>query len=329
LKQINWDELFRKNAAQLKGLCRRYVGDTDVAEDLVQDTFITAINKVSGYKATGSLEGWIRKIAVNKALMFVREKQLIPIPRESLANPIEQETDMEDSKNKIRIAIEKASFNSNELLSVIDYLPVHHKIVFNLYVLDGYTHNQIAKMMSISPGTSKSHLARARKKAQELLYQKAIQQQPAENYRRGAFLLLLFQPNYIDKLFRKGLNGYQLVTNPPAIPISSAPVTMIKWGTTLAGKIVTYGTAFTIVTGGGYLASKTIEETNQLINVPAPTGISVPLDSLKSQSIDSKNVDSVKMQEITAPKPVKKGKVIIKKTIVVHDTIHLEKPAAK
>jgi RNA polymerase sigma factor (sigma-70 family) len=328
LKQINWDELFRKNAAQLKGLCRRYVGDADVAEDLVQDTFITAIDKVSGYKATGSLEGWIRKIAINKSLMYIREKQLNYVPEEVLSSQSEQETEMENSKNKIRFAIEKASFSSDELLSVIDCLPVNHKVAFNLYVLDGYSHNQIAEMMNISTGTSKSNLARARKKAQELLYRKAIQKQPAENYRRSALLLLLFQPNYIDQLFRKGLKGYQLVTNPPGIPISTAPSTIIKWGATLTGKIVTYGIITASIAGGCFFYNSFEKPVSSTPN-SEPAEMIVPIDTIKTQRADYLNIEIQKSTVTTPVKPIKKEPVVIRKTIIKHDTVRLEKPVSK
>jgi RNA polymerase sigma factor (sigma-70 family) len=326
LKQINWDELFRKNSAQLKGICRRYVGDIDVAEDLVQETFITAIDKFSGYKATGSVEGWIRKIAINKSLMYIREKQLNCLPAEVLSNQVEQETEMENSNNTIRFAIEKASFSSDELLSVIDCLPVNHKTAFNLYVLDGYSHHQIAKVMNISSGTSKSNLSRARKKAQELLYQKAIQKQPAKGERRSAFLLLLFQPNYIDKLFRKGLSGYQLVANPPGIPVSSAPATFIKWGATLTGKIVTYGIITASIAGGCFFYNS-FEKPVLSTPCTEPAGIVVPADTMETQSVGSMNIESRKLTDTIKPK--KKEPVIIRKIIVKHDTIQLEKPASK
>jgi RNA polymerase sigma factor (sigma-70 family) len=328
LKQINWDELFRKNAAQLKGICRRYVGDIDVAEDLVQETFITAIDKVSGYKATGSLEGWIRKIAVNKSLMYIREKQLNHVPADVLANQVEQETEMENVHNTIRGAIEKASFNSGELLSVIDCLPVNHKVVFNLYVLDGYSHNQIAKMMSISPNTSKSHLLRARKKAQELLYQKAIQKQPKEKYHRSTFLLLLFQPNYIDRLFRRELKGFQLSTNSPGIGVSSAPATTIKWGATLAGKITTCGIIITSITAGYFIYNSFGKPVLPAPNAE-PACIVVPADTLKAEPEDFFNKITPKTTDSIAVKPHKKKPVIIRKTIVKHDTIRLEKPSSK
>jgi RNA polymerase sigma factor (sigma-70 family) len=328
LKQINWDELFRKNAAQLKGICRRYVGDVSVAEDLVQETFITAIDKVSSYRGIGSVEGWIRKIAVNKSLMYIREKQLNYVSAEVLSNEVEQETEMENSENRIRVAIEKASFSSDELLSVIDCLPVHHKTAFNLYVLDGYSHHQIAKMMNISAGTSKSNLSRARRKAQELLYQKAIQKQPDENYRRSAFLLLLFQPNYIDKLFRKGFNGYQLVTSAPGNLVSSAQATAIKWGATLTGKIVTYGMITASIAGGCFFYNSFEKP---VLSTPCTerAGIVVPVDTIETQRDDSLNIKIKKTTDTIAVKPTKKEPVIIRKTIVKHDTIRLEEPATK
>jgi len=328
LKQINWDELFRKNAAQLKGICRRYVGNDDIAEDLVQETFITAIDKISGYRGIGSVEGWIRKIAINKSLMYIRENQFTYLTADVLANQIEQETEMESAKNRFRATIEKASFNSAELLSVIDCLPVNHKVVFNLYVFDGYSHNQIAKMRNVSPNTSKSHLLRARKKAQELLYQKAIQKQPDENYRRSTYLLLLFQPNYIDRLFRRGLEGFQLATNTPNGMVSSAPDAKFKWGTTLAGKITTVGIITASLTAGYFLYNSFGKPVLTSPNAE-PACVVVPVDTLKTQTDISLNTETRKTEDPIAIKPKKKEPVIIRKTIVKHDTVRLEKPASK
>lgn len=328
MKQINWDELFRKNAAQLKGICRRYVGDVSAAEDLVQETFITAIDKISGYRGIGSVEGWIRKIAINKSLMYIREKQLNSVPAETLANQLEQETEMENAKNTIRFAIEKASFSSEELLSVIDCLPVNHKTAFNLYVLDGYSHRKIARMMNISPNTSKSNLSRARKKAQELLYQKAIQKQPIESERRNTILLLLFQPNYIDNVFRKGLSRFQLETNPPGIGVSSATATAIKWGATLTGKITTYSIIAASVVGGYFLYNSFV---NPVLTTPSaePAGIVVPGDTIKTEPDESFNRETPTTADAIVAKPPTKKTVIIRKTIVKHDTVRLEKPAEK
>jgi RNA polymerase sigma factor (sigma-70 family) len=239
-KFIDWDKLFREQAPRLKGICRRYVGDESLAEDLVQEAFVLALNKIDTYSNRGAIDGGLRKKAIKNPLQYLRNKQAT-VPIETISIPIEQEPAMENSNNKIRFAIEKASFSTNELLEVIDRLPVHHKTVFNLYVIDGFSHKQIAQMLRISPGTSKSHLARARKKTQELLYTKAIGQQITTPRRRYLPLVLLFSPNYIDRVFRKGLLNYQVPVGSPTMAFPSAVVSGLNWGASFAGKILIGG----------------------------------------------------------------------------------------
>lgn len=324
LKQINWEELYLKSAMQLKGVCRRYTGDDVVAEDLVQETFITAIEKYSTFKGIGSFEGWIRKIAVNKALLYLRERE-IAVPIESIKHLGEQEKEMELPKESRRLAIERVSFTTDELLMVIDSLPVHHKSVFNLYVLDGYSHQQIAKMLNISPGTSKSHLARARKKAQELLYQKAIQLQPETNRRKGMFLLLLFQPNYIDRLFRKGMGDFGIPTGAPKFTFPSDIAVPIRWNATLAGKAILTGGSVCVVAVTGYVGLQLNNLSQTKVNpsfsvevaTTASPALIVPLDTLAISAKEISLPDSVIKQQ--------KEKVFVKKVVVVHDTIKLEK----
>ncbi len=328
MKLINWDDLFRKHAAQLKGVCRRYVGDPTLADDLVQETFITAIAKIDTFRGNGSLEGWMRKIAVNKALLYLREAKVANVPIEAVTNTFEEDTEVENQSNKTRYAIERASFSTDELLSVIDALPLHHKVVFNMYVLDGFNHNQIAQQMSISAGTSKSHLARARKKAQELLYAKAMGQQPAGPRRRYAWLLFLFQPNYIDRIFLKGLGRFGLPVQTPNSTFPPGSSLTLKWSATIAGKAALYVSSISMVAAGGYLAVR-------LLKKPVATAVEKPpIERICAPAqVIATPTDSLKLKvegQTRAEMPIKaeKEKVIVKKIIVVRDTIRLEKPAS-
>ncbi len=337
-KAIAWDKLYREQAPVLKGVCRRYVGDESLAEDLVQEAFVIAFDKMATFRSQGAIEGWIRKIAINNALQYLRNKQAT-VPIETLSTPIEQETAMEYSNNKIRFAIEKASFSTNELLEVIDHLPVHHKTVFNLYVIDGYSHKQIAQALSISQGTSKSHLARARKKAQELLYAKALEQPQKEIRRRYLPFMLLFMPKPIDWIFRKGFANYQLQVGAPTSAFPSITVSGLKWGTTLAGKIL-IGGAVVIAGIVGYRAYDNQRETPEKQSIQ--TLNAVPADSIAAQMSEPLRLETANVQTNSSvpilnpdttkrtlqPQPVKKP-VIIRKTIIVHDTLRLEKPADK
>ena len=166
-----WDVAYRNNAPILLGVLRRYVKETDVVQDLLHEVFITAINKHDSYAGKGCFEAWLHRIAVNTALMYLRNEKNRQIPEEAVLTTTD---DDEADKDDARTAIEAAGFSSEDLLSVIDRLPIHHKLVFNMYVMDDFSHKQIAEELNISSGTSKSHLARARKKIQQLLYEMTL-----------------------------------------------------------------------------------------------------------------------------------------------------------
>jgi len=335
-KAFDWDKLYREQAPVLKGVCRRYVGDDNLAEDLVQEAFVIALNKVASFRNHGAIEGWIRKIAINNALQYLRNKPAT-VPIETLSTPIEQELAMEYSNNKIRFAIEKASFSTRELLEVIDHLPVHHRTVFNLYVVDGFSHKQIAQALSISPGTSKSHLARARKKAQELLYAKASEQPNASPRRRYLPFFLFFTPNYIDRIFKKGFLHYQLPAGPPAMLLPETSVMGLKWGVSFVAKVLLGGAALS----AGIFAYRAIKEPHPASGTQStPLPLSILADSVAGDKPDTlleKNeaasfdpeprlfrADSAASETQLQPS---KEPVVIRKTIVIHDTIYLEKPA--
>lgn len=117
----------------------------------MQDAFITIFNRIEQYEGKGSFEGWMKRITVNTVLQKYRKKKLYDITNEQ---QIEEE--LED------VEVESSEIPLDYLLKIIQELPDRYRLVFNLYVLDGYSHKEIAEMLAISDGTSKSNLARAR-----------------------------------------------------------------------------------------------------------------------------------------------------------------------
>ena len=207
-----WDRAYRVNAPVLLGVLRRYVKDVSIAQDLLHEVFVTAIDKYDGYTGKGSFEGWLYRIAVNVALMYLRNERNNPVEtwRDTSLLPVIDDADRQS--DNVRVTIETAGFSSEDLLSAIDCLPEHHKMVFNMYVMDDFSHKQIGAELNISPGTSKSHLARARKKIQQLLYDDAMNRKKKKDKRRASAFWLLFPAggHYIDSLFRKGLSDFTL-----------------------------------------------------------------------------------------------------------------------
>ena len=142
-------------------LCIRYMGDRMAAEDVLQDGFVTLFTKLDSYSAQGSLEGWARKIFVNTALMALRKSDVL---RESEDIDVARSLGGDDVT-----ALQRLSYK--ELESLIAALPAGFRTVFNMYVIEGYSHKEIAESLGISEVTSRSQLQRAR-----MLLQKKIKE---------------------------------------------------------------------------------------------------------------------------------------------------------
>lgn len=146
------EALYKKFSGKLFGISLRYTKDYSAAEDVLQEGFIKIFNNISSFKGTGSFEGWMRRVVINTALeRFRKHFQLYPI----------SEIDESDSSFNYDNVLNDISVK--DLLGLIQELPPAYKMVFNLYAIDGYTHKEIGEMLSISIGTSKSNLSRARK----------------------------------------------------------------------------------------------------------------------------------------------------------------------
>jgi RNA polymerase sigma factor (sigma-70 family) len=127
----------------------KYSRSTEEAEDNLQDAFITIFDKIDQYKFKGSFEGWMKRIVINTTLQTYRQKNVLNLVEMNLPEEVEVEVVEED------ISLEF-------LLRIIQELPERYRMVFNLYVLDGYSHKEIADLLGIAEGTSKSNLSRAR-----------------------------------------------------------------------------------------------------------------------------------------------------------------------
>ena len=144
--------LYDMLAPKMFAVCIRYMGDRDSAEDILQEGFITLFSKLDNYSEEGSFEGWARKIFVNTALMSLRKNDVM---KES--DDISEAWDVGSDTNS---ALHDISYK--ELLNLIASLPSGFRTVFNLYVIEGYSHKEIAEELGISETTSRSQLQRAR-----------------------------------------------------------------------------------------------------------------------------------------------------------------------
>lgn len=142
------ETIYRLFSNKLFAVCLKYSNNYENAQDTLQDGFITIFDKIRQFKSEGSFEGWMRRIMVNTALLKYRKQTVFDIINEEQI----EETEVEITTD----------VSLDFLLRLIQQLPDRYRLVFNLYVLDGYNHKEIAKMLGISDGTSKSNLARAR-----------------------------------------------------------------------------------------------------------------------------------------------------------------------
>jgi RNA polymerase sigma factor (sigma-70 family) len=144
-------ELYNHFSPKMYGVCLRYSNDSAEAEDNLQDGFVRVFTKIDQYGFKGSFEGWIRRIMVNTSLeKFRKNNHLFPV---------------EDMVTYESVQIQEetiSAISADDLMKIIQELPPRYKMVFNLYAIEGYSHQEIAKLMKINEGTSKSNLSRAR-----------------------------------------------------------------------------------------------------------------------------------------------------------------------
>lgn len=140
-------------------VCLRYMGNREDAEDVLQESFITLFNKLDSYQGIGSFEGWARKIFVNTALMHLRKTDAL-----GLSDDIDQARTLFTEE---ATPLQKMGYK--ELMRMIESLPADARTVFNMYVVEGYSHKEIAQELGCTEATSRSKLQRARLRLQEMI----------------------------------------------------------------------------------------------------------------------------------------------------------------
>jgi len=143
--------LFEQFAGKMMTVCLRYAHDRKEAEDMLQEAFIRIFGHINQYRFEGSLEGWIRRIVVNTALNILQKRKI---------RFVASEAEIESSVTVNTDALSK--LGTDDLLKLISQLPDGYRLVFNLYVIEGYDHTEIAQILKISPVTSRTQLLKAR-----------------------------------------------------------------------------------------------------------------------------------------------------------------------
>ncbi|MEZ5031659.1 MAG: sigma-70 family RNA polymerase sigma factor [Saprospiraceae bacterium] len=144
-------EFYRLLAPAILGVCRRYLPDEHEAEDAMIQSMYKALTSLDTLRDGRTVHGWIRRIAVNECLMTLRRKKM-DYREDGLEHVT---TDEPDAQDKLQ---------AEEVLALLDQLPLGYRTIFNLYAIEGYTHKEIGDLLGISLNTSKSQLIQARKK---------------------------------------------------------------------------------------------------------------------------------------------------------------------
>lgn len=151
-------QVYDKYSARMLGLCFRYICDDMAAEDVMVEGFLKVFGKIDQFSGEGSFEGWIRRIMVNEALGYLRRQKRIL-----------EDTLSEEAVNFPDYTSADQHLEAEELLKLIEELPVGYRTVFNLYAIEGYAHIEIAQMLGVTESTSKSQLHRARALLQKMV----------------------------------------------------------------------------------------------------------------------------------------------------------------
>ena len=151
-------ELYERFSPKMYGVCLRYAANAEEAEDILQEGFIKVFKKIGSFRGDGSFEGWIRRIFVNTAIEHFRKKTYL--------QPI---TEQEENSIEGKYISVLDNLAEKDIIKLIQQLSPGYRTVFNMYVIEGYTHKQIAEVLNISEGTSKSQLSRAKLILQDLV----------------------------------------------------------------------------------------------------------------------------------------------------------------
>lgn len=150
--------LYNLYAPKLYGMCLTYTNDRDAAQDILHDGFFKVFKKFDKYKKEWSLEAWVRRIVINTAIDYLRKNNRLT------NTDFQTETYLHESFDNVT-----EDFKTGDLSTIINLLPTGARTIFNLYTIEGYKHKEIAKILGISEGTSKSQLSKAKSVLKDLV----------------------------------------------------------------------------------------------------------------------------------------------------------------
>lgn len=152
------EQLYQRFASKMYAVCLRYANNSDDAQDILQDGFVKVFRNLEKFRGEGSFEGWVRRVFVNTSIEHYRKKVYLNTISET------EEKNLEDHNVN---ALDQ--LGEKDIIGLIQQLSPGYRTVFNMYVIEGFAHKEIAEQLGISEGTSKSQLARAKGILQKLV----------------------------------------------------------------------------------------------------------------------------------------------------------------
>ena len=348
--------VYERYSGKMMGVCMCYVKERAEAEDLLHDAFIQAFDKIKQFKGKGSFEGWLRRVVVNTILMHLRakKKEAHNISFDEVEEQIAEESQEAYTESAIN-TVKQAEFTQQDILSVVAALPEGFKIVFNLYAIEGMKHKEIAKILDVTEGTSKSQLFHARKQIQKQLYvlaKEREQQQEQKNKKRKAIVAILTGMGlgfeHIDLLAQEAIKelsvpvatGSWAAMQSALASQTSAAATGLSAGTLITGKtVVTIVVAGSVTVGGIMIATnnrntekaipnKEISTPSQQQSDPQNTYYitALPMDS-GSQSDQNTTLQKIEQNDVQLPEHNTTPQTVVYDTVLVpvKKVIHIKK----
>ena len=331
-----WSRKYERHIDRLVGLCYRYVGEQQTAEDLAHEAFLKAIERADTCRVMDAFDTWLTRITVNRCVSYLRTRpETVPLEEELTGN-LPDDRDEPD---------EQPEFTKEELLETIRQLSERQRIVFNLHAIDHVSHQQIADLLDISVTNSKQLFLRARMRLQQLLAAKAREK---ESKKKGLLMIILLflkkhgSAHQLERLYRSELSQLRM---PPSHRLSEAEIRSAV-ATSPAGAgiaIATHKTAAMItaaatVAGGICVwqvvrntpqenATPSVVETHGRASLPSEEPEQTPkLDTTVTvndavTSVETGRAPSLhQTQDASAPVVITR-EIPVTRTVVLHDTI--------
>lgn len=328
-------KVYIENAPKLKAMCYRYVGDAQLAEDLVHDAFLQAINKLDTLKSFTNVEAWMRRITVTTVLMYLRSSKNIASKGIAFLDVADHDVDDDELMDHDKKEIIEAQFTHDELVQSVNLLPEHHKMVFNMYVFERYNHREIGQILSISPGTSKSHLARARKKLKLILVdmaknKKLTNEKKSKLQRMIAFVFFPGE-DFITSLYRsKAANSSMPIASQnfmQTITTGQHAVNHLVIGKLIVSKTAMIIGAASITVASALITTVAIKNSDDGNLQETPSSVETNFINIQQDDslaiIDSSTNSNLPVNQVVESDN-NENDSIVKKTVILHKTVFLD-----